>query len=226
MGEDDGRPWLEAVRGRVATVTDECLVASGVDGGSVALAGAPGRRDTLYASDATARRLEDLQAVLGEGPAVDAQGARAPVLVDDLFATDEGVAQRWPAFLAEVGRLGVRGLYAFPVRVGAVVLGTFQLYRRKAGRPDSAQLGRMLTAVDAVCGVLLDMDRAAADDLWGASPSARVHQATGMVMVQLDTSVEEAMVRLRATAYAEGLTLDEVAGSVLDGRRRFEKEEA
>ena len=226
MGEDDGRPWLDAVRGRVAAVTGECVADSGVDGGAVALAAAPGRRDTLYASDATARRLEDLQAVLGEGPAVDAQDRATPVLIDDLHARDEGVSHRWPAFLAEVGRLDVRSLYAFPVRVGAVALGTFQLYRRKAGRPDSAQLGRMLTAADAVCGALLDMDRAVADDLWGSSPSARVHQAGGMVMVQLDTSVEEAMVRLRATAYAEGLTLDEVAGSVVEGRRRFEKEEA
>jgi len=226
MGEDERRPWLETVRGRVAAITGACVGASGVDGGSVALAAAPGRRDVLYASDGTAQRLEDLQVVLGEGPAVDARAGRAPVLIDDLLARGEGVADRWPAFLTEVGRLDVRSVYAFPVRVGAVVLGTFQLYRRAAGRTDPAQLGSMLTAADAVCGALLDMDRAVADDLWGASPSARVHQAAGMVMVQLDTSVEEAMVRLRATAYAEGLTLDEVAGSVVDGRRRFEKEEA
>jgi hypothetical protein len=157
---------------------------------------------------------------------VDAQETLRPVLIDDLHDRHEGVAGRWPAFLAEVSRLDVGSIYAFPVRAGAVALGTFQLYRHEAGRPDSAQVGRMLTAADAVCGALLDLDRAVADELWGTSPSARVHQAAGMVMVQLDTSIEEAFVRLRATAYAEGLSLDEVAGSVVDGRRRYEKEEA
>ncbi len=226
MDAHEDRSWLGSVRGRVATVTGECVPVSGVDGGSVALVSSASGRHLLYATDPTAHRIEDLQILLGEGPAVDAQESRCPVLIDDLQDRGVGIAHRWPAFLAELGHLDVRSLYAFPVRIGAVALGTFQLYRQQAGRPDSAQLGRMLTAADAVGGVLLDVDPAVADELWGTSPSARVHQAAGMVLVQLDVSIDEALVRLRATAYAEGLTLDEVAGSVVDGRRRFEKEEA
>ena len=32
-----------------------------------------------------------------------------------------------------------------------------------------------------------------------------VHQAAGMAMMQLDTTIEEALLRLRATAYAEDI---------------------
>ncbi len=51
-----------------------------------------------------------------------------------------------------------------------------------------------------------------------------VHQAAGMVMGQLDSSIEEAMVRLRATAFAEGLNINELAADVVNGRRRILKE--
>lgn len=43
-------------------------------------------------------------------------------------------------------------------------------------------------------------------------------------MGQLDSSIEEAMVRLRATAFAEGRTINELAANVVNGRRRISKE--
>jgi AmiR/NasT family two-component response regulator len=51
-----------------------------------------------------------------------------------------------------------------------------------------------------------------------------VHQAAGMVMGQLDSSIEEAMMRLRATAFADGLTINELAADVVNGRRSILKE--
>jgi hypothetical protein len=45
-----------------------------------------------------------------------------------------------------------------------------------------------------------------------------------MVMGQLDSSIEEAMVRLRAIAFAEDLNLNELAVDVVNGRRRILKE--
>ena len=51
-----------------------------------------------------------------------------------------------------------------------------------------------------------------------------VHQAAGMVMGQLDCSIEEAMVRLRGAAFAESLSLTDLATDVVNGRRRFHKE--
>ena len=52
-----------------------------------------------------------------------------------------------------------------------------------------------------------------------------VHQATGMVIVQLGVSAAVALVRLRAYAYANDRRLRDVAGDVVARRLRFEPEE-
>ena len=54
-----------------------------------------------------------------------------------------------------------------------------------------------------------------------ASSRAEVHQATGMISVQLEVSAAEALVRLRAHAYAEGRTLRDVAADVVGRRLRL-----
>jgi AmiR/NasT family two-component response regulator len=51
---------------------------------------------------------------------------------------------------------------------------------------------------------------------------AQVHQATGRISAQLDVGVAEALVRLRAYAYAQDLTIDEVAATVVSGALRFD----
>jgi AmiR/NasT family two-component response regulator len=54
--------------------------------------------------------------------------------------------------------------------------------------------------------------------------TAEVHQATGMVLAQLDVGAREAYLRLRAHAFAEGLPLSEVAHAVLTRTLRFSPE--
>ena len=53
-----------------------------------------------------------------------------------------------------------------------------------------------------------------------------VHQAVGMAMVQLGVDVEDAMLRLRATAYAEGQSITELAADIVARRRRLTQEGA
>jgi AmiR/NasT family two-component response regulator len=50
---------------------------------------------------------------------------------------------------------------------------------------------------------------------------AEIHQATGMISVQLGVSLEEAFVRLRAHAFAGNAALGHVAAEVVDRRLRF-----
>jgi AmiR/NasT family two-component response regulator len=51
---------------------------------------------------------------------------------------------------------------------------------------------------------------------------AEVYQATGMISVQLGVSLEEALVRLRAHAFAASTPLDDVAGNVVSRLLRFD----
>lgn len=176
----------------------------------------------VHATDSAARALGELQFTLGEGPGVDAISRRATVLVDDLHDR-AGPDGPWTAFRGEAGGLGVRALFAFPIVVGSVALGSLDLYRRMPGGLDGGQVGRGLETVEAVGSALIspDGDGSPAPTVYPMT----VHQAAGMVMVQLETGIDEALVRLRATAFREGTALTTVAGDVIAGRRRFTQEE-
>jgi hypothetical protein len=60
----------------------------------------------------------------------------------------------------------------------------------------------------------------------GADFQYVVHQASGMIAVQLGVGVGEALVRLRAYAFANDRRLTEVAADVVGRRLRFDPEDA
>jgi GAF domain len=205
--------------GRLCTV---CVQRTGVDGGGVAMLSSLREPVLLHATDDVARAVDDLQFTLGEGPSVEAAAQGVPVLVSDTAELTEQT-DRWPTLVAELAGLDVRALFAFPIRVGSVGLGTLDLYRRTPGGlgPEQVTIGVMTG--EAVGSSLLAPDPRSGPD-W--SYPLTVHRAAGMVMVQLGTSIEDALVRLRATAFEEGVEVTTVATEVLDGGRRFTEEHA
>ena len=46
-----------------------------------------------------------------------------------------------------------------------------------------------------------------------------VYQAQGMVMVELGVTLEVALARMRAVAFADGISLQELAADIVAGRR-------
>jgi hypothetical protein len=116
-----------------------------------------------------------------------------------------------------------------PLEIGAIRVGAFDLYRDRPGVLTDAQLSVALTFADAAAGALLDEQFADAETPYdSAAPAlmvhAEVHQATGMVSVQLDVSLDDAFVRLRAHAFAAERPVQDVARDVVDGRLRFQHE--
>lgn len=193
-----------------------------ITGASISVVGTPGQ-STLGASDAVAARVEEMQFELGEGPHWEALRSGQPVLVPDLRERDLA----WPVFGAAVHELGIGALFAFPLTLGAVTVGVVDLYRSAAGALDARAVatGRSLAAAAAGSALRL-ASLAAAEDGAGRgtlTPELRreVHQATGMVLVQLDVTASEAFARLQAYAFATGQTLGEVARDVVARRLRF-----
>ena len=184
-----------------------------------------------YATDAVSARVEQLQFLLGEGPCRDAYGSASPVLADDLRAT--GWQRRWPAFAPAAVLAGAHAVFAIPLLVGTSGLGVLDLYRDSAGEMAGQEVADALVFADAVTDLLLAETAAHVDDedtpdgvIGGASlQRATVHQATGMVSVQLGVPVEDALVGLRAHAFAVGRDLDEVAADVIARRLRFDDPE-
>ena len=135
--------------------------------------------------------------------------------------------RRWPVFaaaLAEQAEVGA--LFALPLQWGAINLGVLDLYRRTTGGLAPEQWRDALGAVD-VATLLLLSARTDPDDGYdgGLDPAtsarAEVHQATGMVLAQLDISAEDALARLRAHAFVEQRLLIDVARDVVARRLRF-----
>lgn len=189
-----------------------------------------GNHGVVCATDEVSAKIEDLQLTLGEGPCIDAVRDGSPVLISDLCASGDFSVERWPAFLEGASEAGVRAVFAFPLRIGAISVGSMDLYRDEPGDLAADELPAVLMAADAAAHALLHLDNAEDATATGASgPGAvyhpTVHQATGMVQVQLGVSTSEAFVRLRARAFATNRSLVDLAGDVVARRIRFSTED-
>jgi hypothetical protein len=180
-----------------------------------------GEAVVLAGSDGVSRRLGGLAFEVGEGPCLDASSFRRPVLVSDLLG--EGQA-RWPGYVAAVGDHGVRAVYALPLHVGAVRLGVLELYGARAHRLSAVETSRALAFAQAATHALVDAPSGSSQELLGDRAVAtesriEIHQAQGMVTVDLDVDLAEALALMRAHAFGQDLTLLEVARQVLAGAR-------
>jgi len=202
-----------------------CVDGLDVDGAAISLLTAGAARQTLAATDAVAELLEDLQFTFNEGACMEAARTGNPVLVGDL--RHSGEVERWPMFAAAVlERSAVRAVFALPLQWGAVNLGVLDLYRLQPGPLDDAQLRDAIAAADAAAlmmlGLRTDPDQGGVDWLDHAvAHRAEIHQAAGMVSVQLDVTVAEALARMRAHAFVHDRLLIDVACDVVARRLMF-----
>lgn len=202
-----------------------CLGLLEVDGASISLTLNGTNRGTFGASGELSRRLDALQFTFGEGPCLDAVRDGGPVLVADL---DDPAETRWPAFTGAVLKAGISAVFALPVRLTSQRVGALDLYRTRPGPLDGRALAGGLLAAELAALPLLDMLAAHRDvvdrgdeDGWMQLASldrVEVYQATGMIIAALDVDPVEALVRLRAHAFAGGITAAELARQIVERR--------
>jgi hypothetical protein len=221
LGEAGGETPSFAGLCRVATKL------SGTDGAAIMLMAGDAPRGLLCATDDVSERMEELQFTLGEGPGLDAHADGTPVMEPDLTAP---AADRWIAFTPAALATGVGAVFAFPLVVGSVRLGALNFYRTTTGAmtDDQHADAQVITGVAARTLLTLQADApvGALSPQIEAESNLRliVHQASGMVSVQLGVSVADALVRLRAYAVAHDLLIDDVATRIIDRRLRFDDE--
>jgi hypothetical protein len=188
-----------------------------------------GNRGVVCATNDVSAQIEDLQFTLGEGPCVDAVTSGRPVLINDLQQPGDVLVDRWPAFMEGAKSAGVRAVFAFPLRIGAISVGALDLYVDQPSDLAGGGLSAALMAADAAALALLYLDKGAggtADDFDARSTyQAQVHQATGMVQVQLGVTPEEALLMLRARAFSSGRSLLDIGSDVVERRLRFSRED-
>jgi hypothetical protein len=209
-----------------------CVGLLDVDGAAISVMLEGVSQGTLGSSSELSRRLDEFQFTYGEGPCVDAVRRGAPVVAEDLANPAE---QRWPVYAGAALELGVRAVYALPIVLANATVGALDLYRHQPGPlAGDTRLGGLLAAELAVLPVLglltegadllaLDDGDAAWDHL-ASLARVEVYQATGMVMGQLGVGAAEALARLRAHAFANGLTAGEVAWAIVDRQLSLESD--
>jgi GAF domain-containing protein len=210
--------------GLPAALAELCVRVLPVTGAGLSLMTEAGPASTVTATDACARELEELQFSLGEGPCVDASRTGRPVLQPDLART---APARWPAFAIGASDAGLRAVFAFPLRVGAIRVGALDLHRDVVGVLSPGELTEALAFTDAATALMLQLQAQAAgtdlplESLAVLDDRAEVHQAAGVVSVHAGVSLVEALVLLRARAHAEQRAVGDLARDVLAGVVRF-----
>jgi len=213
----DGSPGLQAVSAGL------CAEVLGVSGVAVSVLVSDGSGEVVWRSDGASARLDDLQFTLGQGPGVDAAASGELVLEPDLRAVP---ARRWPMFTPAALELGVRAVFAAPLQIGVIRLGVLLAHRDAPGLMDDGVLSDLLVFAGAATDALLGPAMAGSQPQWlSGRPSgyrAEVHQATGMISVQLDVTQAEALIRMRACAFSQRRGVADVAADIVARRMRFD----
>jgi hypothetical protein len=180
------------------------------------------------ASSDQARAVDELEFSLGEGPARDAFLSSRVILTPDL----EGAFDRWPGYVPAALDAGVQATFAFPLLVGAARFGVLHLHSAQVRSLSQQEIATSLLMTELATEVVLDalapvLEPPPTHDLpllGTADRRAQIYQAQGMVMVDLDIGLPEALARMRAQAFASGQDLADLAADILTGRVRMQRD--
>ncbi|MFD7298105.1 GAF and ANTAR domain-containing protein [Streptomyces sp. NPDC059897] len=164
-------------------------------------------------SDEPSRAAQDLEYVLGEGPARDAVRGRCAVVASGAVLTD-----RWPGYGPAAEGLGIGHVVSVPLQSADSCIGALSAFDTRVDAMSAtavAQVADSLTrnvflGTDAVPGLFGGIDY-----------RAEVHQAAGMVAVQLGCRIPDALELVKVRAFVDGRPLGDIAQDIVQGRLRL-----
>ncbi|MFJ6696540.1 ANTAR domain-containing protein [Streptomyces sp. NPDC091272] len=183
--------------------------------------------ELIWYSGELSTRLDDLQFTLGEGPSYVATRDGALCLVTDVRRSP---GPCWPAFVPGALELGVQSVFAFPLRLGALRIGSLTGHRREARGMVEESVDAALQICDALTMFVLSSLRTPGREMVptpvrgerpGGLHRAVVHQATGVLTVTLGVDLTTALDRLRAYAFAQDRPIVSVARDIVARRLRL-----
>ncbi len=196
------------------------LHGTGLTSASVAVRSGGSLVGLVYASDQRARDLYELESCVGDGPSSAACVRFGPVLIEDLAMHP---SPDWPVFAAESSCLGIASMCVLPLVSGQIAVGVLALCGGAPITLDDGVIAELLTLADRLLLALLAINAdALGHQLGGADASAAVvHQAAGMIKVQLGVAIEDAVVALHAQAFGTSQSVMRVATAVVARQLRF-----
>jgi hypothetical protein len=198
-----------------------------ISGAAVSTLGDVLGTETISASDQIAARLDELQFDYIEGPCWDALATRRPVLEPGLAIGGGG---QWPVFTPAARDTGVRSIFAFPLLAGTVPLGAIDLYALSHVTLSDDQC-RQAIAMGEIIGQHVLRRAIREGDHPTEEPSPRfsrrvIHQATGVVLAQLQISADDAALVIQGHAFTLGRPVKSIAQDIVDGTLSFHRGES
>lgn len=203
----------------------QTLVASSVelldvDAAGILLADRNNDLELVASTSEASRLVEMIQLSAEEGPCVDSFRLGVPVVVPDITAD----ATRWPRFAELASLQGFSSVFAVPLRLRKMTIGTLNLFRTTSSTLDDYETRAAQAMADvATIGILHERTLRASDTAREQLEHAlrsrvTIEQAKGVIAFMSSISVEEAFNRLRSHARSVRRPLAEVALDVVERR--------
>jgi len=226
---DTARRTLSVAHERGTNLCDPFVKSLPVSGAAISVMSGAVGQSTISSSNAVAARLDELQFDLGEGPCWKAFKTRRPALS---FNLSTGKNDEWPVFAdavrSDTVARDVSSIFAFPLTVGSLDIGAVDLYTTSPIDLTAQQVAGATSLAEVAAWQVLrrvlseqDIDAVGGEQSAARSSRREVHQATGMVLAQLNISAADAALLLRAHAFASGRSVREIATDVVERRLDF-----
>lgn len=177
----------------------------------------------ICVSDPSVAALDDLQFTIGEGPCRDAFRSGQPVHAPRL---DMSMSARWPSFVDLAQASDIGAVFAYPLSSHGAKVGVLTLYQHAEGDLSLAQHHDSIAIAEVLTETVLSLQDAASpravdvvDDV--VAYRAEIYQASGMVAIQLSVPVAEALLLIRAHAFAHGQPVGFVSSEIVARRLRL-----
>ena len=224
-GEDEWEQISETVRAMGTAVGLQDTLQSALDGAltivrhaehaGVSLVYENTRIETPAATDDVARRGDELQYLLGEGPCLQSIHEQETVWSDDLITE-----RRWPQWSRRASdELGVRSMLCFQLFLTHDTLGALNLYSTKAHAFESEDRTAGL-ALAAHIAVALSSAQNAAGQESAVEGASVIGQAQGLLMQRYELRPSQAFLVLARAAQRDDRTMQQIAESLIDNNIR------
>ncbi|HEY1529975.1 MAG TPA: GAF and ANTAR domain-containing protein [Galbitalea sp.] len=202
------------------TLVTACARLLDISEAGLLLADDGGELELVASTSEASRLVEVLQLSANAGPCIESYRSGQIVAVPDISVVDA----RWAHFRDETLELGFRSVYAIPLRLRDVTIGTLNLLRHEVGQPDprDVRVSRALANV-ATIGILHERavrDSRVVEAQLRLALDSRVviEQAKGLISYQKGVAVEEAFELLRSYSRSSRRRLSDVADDVVHRR--------
>jgi hypothetical protein len=214
----------EAAKAPTPRLCRVCVDVLAVTGAGITIMGGD-HAGPICVSNPPMKALEDLQFTVGEGPCRDAFHTGIPVHAPRL---DTEAWSRWPPFVDLANASGIGAAFAYPLITKGAKVGVLTLYQEAEGELSAAQNEDSIALAEILAETLLRLQDTAPQGTLAASLEsavayrAEIYQASGMVAIQLQIPPPEALVRIRAHAFAHNQPVDVVAADIVARRLRLD----